>query len=179
MARQLQQTSLILLLLVSAVPLTLPAFLLVKQQVIYWQMMEQLEETKVTSVYVQASDIAHTTNKKEIYIKGELFDVREIKEIEPGYYLLIGLYDRQEQQLKHDLEKLPDNKKSNKAVSNIVQQLLSLTATIPTDNKCCLMSGIEVANNEHRNAAFSIVHHPIFLPPPEGAYQLRAVLVQV
>ncbi len=105
----------VFLLAAFSIPLLSPVALQVKQLYVQWQMLEALEKQELVHVRIKTSDIEWIKDKKECWIDGEMFDVKQIKVVNDET-LLTGLYDKKEKEIKKILDEgAKDQQKSGKA----------------------------------------------------------------
>lgn len=105
----------VFLLAAFSIPLLSPVALQVKQLYVQWQMLEALEKQELVQIKIKTSDIQWIKAKKECWINGEMFDVKQMKVINDET-LLTGLYDKKEKDIKNILEeRAKDQQKSGKA----------------------------------------------------------------
>jgi hypothetical protein len=105
----------VFLLAAFSIPLLSPVALQVKQLYVQWQMLEALEKQELVQIKIKTSDIQWIKAKKECWINGEMFDVKQMKIINDET-LLTGLYDKKEKDIKNILEeRAKDQQKSGKA----------------------------------------------------------------
>lgn len=105
----------VFLLAAFSIPLLSPVALQVKQLYVQWQMLEALEKQELVQVRIKTSDIEWIKDKKECWVNGEMFDVKQLKTLNDET-LLTGLYDKKEKEIKKLLEeRTKDQQKSGKA----------------------------------------------------------------
>ncbi len=106
-----QITGFALLALIAA-PLLFVAGFLIKQQLVQHEMKQQLEQSALQTIQLDAGKINWVKEGKEILVDGKLFDVK-IFIIAANKITLTGLFDYNEDALKLQLEKLAQKQNAN------------------------------------------------------------------
>lgn len=90
---------------VFSISLISPVLLQIRQIYIQWQMMEALETEELVDIRVKTSSLQWIKDKKECWINGDMFDVKQMQVINDETFLT-GLYDKKEKEIKKDLDDL-------------------------------------------------------------------------
>ncbi len=142
-----------------------PVFLQIRQTYIQWQMMEALETEELVEVRIKTSSIQWIKEKKECWINGEMFDVKQIKLVNDET-LLTGLYDRQEKEIKKNLDDLAKKQQQSDKLQQFVKLFSVMIANSETGNLPAL-SFMNINNRNHfRNSIYTTPCLSCTAPPP-------------
>ena len=112
-------------------PLLVYITLPIGQQIIRYQMLEDLESKNLTTIIIKKKDLTWTKTGEEITIAGNLFDVDHISK-QGDDYIIAGLYDVKELQLLQTIKKTQQT-----SGTQPLQRLLShvITSILFIENK--------------------------------------------
>ena len=117
------------LLLLVAVPLFFSAGFILRQQVVKYQMRQQLDKTALQTVSLSADKAIWLNEKKELIIDGKLFDVKSWH-IYKNKLTATGLFDKDEDQLNKKLKKIVDQKEQSQSpISHLLSDYFSSTVS--------------------------------------------------
>jgi hypothetical protein len=111
-------------ILVIFMPMMVSVALLVWQQVIHFEMMEELEAKNLTAIIIKKSSLKWTRTGKEIEINGNLFDVDDIS-IKGDSCIIKGLYDEKEEALLQTIKKSQQESPYNKPLQLLISKVFS------------------------------------------------------
>ncbi|MDN3654947.1 hypothetical protein QWZ08_04860 [Ferruginibacter paludis] len=106
-------------------PMIASLWLLAWQQLIQWQMMEELESASFTTVVLNKSAIHWIRAGKEMEINGSLFDVENMSTIGDSC-IVKGLFDEKEEALLKTIKKSQQESPYNTPIHLLVSKSLSL-----------------------------------------------------
>lgn len=108
-------------------PVLFTLFFLYKQQLTRHEMKERLEEEMLHTIIVPDTDIQWVKFKKEVRIKGKMFDIKSFS-FENGQFIFTGLYDEEETALNNYFEKHTgqNEKGTNQLLSSLFKMLQSI-----------------------------------------------------
>lgn len=154
------------LLAAFSISLISPVLLQVRQIYIQWQMIEALEIEELVDVRIKTADIVWIKNKKECWINGEMFDVKQMKVINDET-LLTGLYDKKEKEIKRSLEDLAKSQRQSGKLQQLVKLFSVMIANSET-GKLPALSFINLNNrNQFRNSIYTTPCLSYTAPPPQ------------
>jgi hypothetical protein len=122
-----------LFLAIAGCPLFYSAHFLYQQHHIRHEMKEKLEAQYLLTITLNKKDVHWFKKNKEIKIDDHLFDVKEWH-AEGDNIILKGLYDKQEDALHAQLDKLQRNNSDNKSSTATFAQLLLMPFFFETQN---------------------------------------------
>ncbi|MBS1758576.1 MAG: hypothetical protein JST23_00530 [Bacteroidetes bacterium] len=148
-------------------PLLYVIFLQTKQIIIRHEMKERLEEQMLHQVTVQKQDIHWTEKGKELRIDGRMFDAEEVEYHSDGSITVTGLYDEEETDLLHQLNKTCQQQ--NTTENQQMAHYLSFLLAMPEQP---LNFDLSFLSNSSRSNAFNEMslpskHLKIPAPPPK------------
>jgi len=155
----------VFLLLVIVMPLLASVTIMLTQQVIHFQMLEELESKNLTTIIIKKNNLKWIRQGKEIAVDGKLFDVKDIS-IKGADYVVRGLYDEKEATLVQLVKKM----QRSPARSNL--QLLAskmISSILFVENKPDWQSIAitQLPQKYHlRNSGYFICYCPAFIAPP-------------
>lgn len=156
-----------LLLLLAAMPLLVSVYLQVKQWHVQAEMKEALEKAALQTVHI-TGEPQWAEASKEIWIDGQLFDVKSIITTENGY-IVTGLFDYTETGIKKTAAR--QSNEQNGGVKTSVWQLLLLpfypTVTINTTISSTIINSRKSYINFNTPLSYSCLG--VLTPPPNMA----------
>jgi hypothetical protein len=156
------------LLLLFAVPVILGLCLHIQQQIHILNARERLEKSTLQSFQLNENEIVWERAGKEILINGQLFDVKQMT-IKNGIATITGLFDKQEDQIKHTIV-LIENKKSNRSENTIPQVLTNLLTpamvSASYEDATCLMLINQTDFTINNTDSYSNRFLEVATPPP-------------
>lgn len=156
----------VFLLAAFSIPLLSPVALQVKQLYVQWQMLEALEKQELVHVRIKTSDIEWIKGKKECWIDGEMFDVKQIQVVNDET-LLTGLYDKKEKEIKRSLKDMAKNQQQ----SGKLQQLVKLFSVMVNNTESSNLPALGYININNRNQFRNSIYITPFIgytvPPPK------------
>jgi hypothetical protein len=162
-----KRTTTFLLLLLAAVPLVYTLFIGIPQKVIQHKMQERLETQLLHTISVAESDIQWIRDGKEIWVDGQMFDIRSFH-LKDGKYLLSGLYDKEETAL---LEQIQKNEQNNTTNSKQLLQLFQLLQSFYNSPQAEMISSANFPGMKVIPDASPLTSQyiSIFTPPPQAS----------
>lgn len=156
----------VFLLAAFSIPLLSPVALQVKQLYVQWQMLEALEKQELIHVRIKTADIEWIKDKKECWINGEMFDVKEMQVINDET-LLTGLYDKKEKEIKRSLKDMAKNQQQSGKLQQLVK-LFSVMAANAENLNLPPLDCIDINNrNQFRNSIYTNPFLGYTSPPPK------------
>lgn len=156
----------VFLLAAFSIPLLSPVALQVKQLYVQWQMLEALEKQELVQIKIKTSDIQWIKGKKECWINGEMFDVKQIKVLNDET-VLTGLYDKKEKEIKRLLREQTNNQQQ----SGKLQQLVKLFSVMFFTTETCKLPSLNsidiAAGIQFRNSFYITPFIGYTVPPPK------------
>jgi hypothetical protein len=119
----ISKTTALLFLAIAGCPLFYCVHFLYQQQHIRHEMKEKLEARYLQTISLNKKEVHWFKKNKEIKIGDHLFDVKEWY-TEGDNVIFKGLYDKQEDTLHAQLDKLQRNNTDNKSTATFAQLLL-------------------------------------------------------
>ena len=158
-------------ILVILMPIMVSVSLLVWQQVIHFEMMEELEAKNLTTIIIKKGSLKWTRTGKEIEINGNLFDVDDIS-TKGDSCIIKGLYDEKEEALLQTIKKSQQESPYNKPLPLLISKVLSHVLFLE-DKKVTQPTGILAFFTNYYS--FTSVHFSSFSPalngpPPKYSY---------
>lgn len=152
-----------ILLFVLFCPLIMFVGIQLRQVFIREAMMERLERESQHTVKLEK--LIWYKKNKELLIEGRLFDVKSISKCEDGKYLVKGLYDEEETELKEQIRHAGNSMLSNHLIAGIftltyVESFTELDPGLP----------LFFLTEKNPRYIFSICspYHRVIDPPPIG-----------
>ena len=99
----------LILMLITAIPVSYSIYFFVKQQIIHHIMAEALEQNGLHTITTTIGKARWVSPGKEILVDGHLFDVESFKQTGNNLQLT-GLYDTEEDHLNEQLSKIEQQK---------------------------------------------------------------------
>jgi hypothetical protein len=128
------------------------------------QKLQRLEKEQLVTLHLQPSEIHWYKQDKELQIGAELFDVKSITR-KGDVYIVTGLFDKKEKELKRGLERLAkkdQKQKTDKLVSFLQLVYHQPSELFPDDlHRFNKKSYPRYSDNILLNA------YPVIIPPPK------------
>lgn len=124
MLQGFRKISAIGLVLLIAMPLVFTLSILVKQKFIQFHHHEKLETEQLQTIIVTAENIHWVKKGKEVLVAGKLFDIKYFEK-KNGRLILTGFFDKEEDDLYDQLNKIAKDKNKPSPFTNIITFLLT------------------------------------------------------
>jgi hypothetical protein len=111
------------LVLLIAMPLVFTIGILVKQKIIQFHRQERLETEQLQTITVAAENIQWVKKGKEILVTGKLFDIKHFEK-KNGKLILTGFFDKEEDSLYDQLNKIAKDKNRPSPFTTVISFLL-------------------------------------------------------
>lgn len=112
------------LVLLIAMPLVFTIGILVKQKIIQFHRQERLEAEQLQTITVAAENIQWVKKGKEILVDGKLFDIKHFEK-KNGKLILTGFFDKEEDDLYDQLNKIAKDKNKPSPFTTVISFLLT------------------------------------------------------
>lgn len=112
------------LVLLIAMPLVFTIGILVKQKIIQFQRLERIETEQLQTITVAAENIHWVKKGKEILLAGNLFDIKYLEK-KNGKLILTGFFDKEEDDLYDQLNKIAKGKNKPSPFTTVISFLLT------------------------------------------------------
>ena len=124
MLQGFRKISAIGLVLLIAMPLVFTLSILVEQKFIQFHRQERLETEQLQTITVASENIHWVKKGKEILLAGKLFDIKH-SEKKNGKLILTGFFDKEEDDLYDQLNKIAKGKNKPSPFTTVISFLLT------------------------------------------------------
>jgi hypothetical protein len=163
----LRNTSLLILLLLAALPFLSAVYLQVRQDHIKNRMKEKLRESFLTTITLGKNEVHWIEKGKEILVNGRLFDIRSFQ-VSGTHIIFTGLFDDEETNLVYTLKQSEEQNTAfeDEVICSLFQFLQSVYDA-PQEEDLCFLNTANYCQQKEL-MTLPAVYLGILTPPPQS-----------